>query len=186
MILNFETLRSDNPLAIQVIEKTTDFVYDPAYGQLMKDKRAMGFQNIENFFDNWGWRIAIIPGEYPTWGFAIVDRNDSTVHQNLSSPELFTRDHAKSMAAGVAIHLFEQQLRDTFKIEGNETVLEPKDLLPGAESKTLGTLTPADFSLDAQGIISTSEFVLYKVNNDYVVIKNALGKLPFVGMILSF
>lgn len=186
MTLNWETLRQDNPVAVQVIEKMTGFTYETAYGSLIKDKRAIRFDDLERFFDEWGWRMAVLPAAYPNWSLVIINRSDDTVYSEIANEDISSRNHAKSKVAGVAITLLNQMLIETFALDGSELIVERKDLLPWAEEKLLGTLTPSDFSLDAQGLIAHHDIALYRVNDDYVVLKNAKGKLPFPGLILTY
>jgi hypothetical protein len=186
MILQWASLRQDNPLAVQVIEKETGFTYEAAYGTLLKENKQILYSNLENFFDSWGWRMTVAAAEYPAWTLMITDRNDNVIFNMPATDSLKSRDHAKSTLAGVAITYLNQWLADLFKLEGNELILDRSYLQPDAENKPLGSLSPSDFTLDGQGLISAHDIALYQVNDDYVVLKNALGKLPFPGMILSF
>jgi hypothetical protein len=185
MILNWKQLREECPLTLQLIEKKTGFIYNPAYQTLINDiNDAIGFQHIEGFMDDHGWFLTVYPVDFPFWNGIISDTSGKQLFNN---PDVFkgvtTRNHAKALLASTAIKYFEEQLKSMLVIDKNATWLTDEHLIGTAQIE-LDKIRLEHFTQDGLGLIETAEKIaLLKRGDRAVVIKNR-DELPYIGMIL--
>ena len=186
MILHWKSLKEECLLAMQLIENTTGFKYNPAYQTFINETNdALSYAHIEGFFDDHGWFLTVYPLAFPNWNGVITD---TTGKHLLNYPVQFegvkSRNHAKSMLAGIAIKMFEEQCKDLFKVPEKATVLTKEHLKEHAVEKPIELIKYLDdLNPDGMGLMSVADFCGIQIGNRIKVLKNK-EKLPFIDMII--
>jgi len=184
MILHWDSLKEDHPTAVSIIEGVTGFKYDTAYGALMNEGKPIDYAHMEGFMDDHGWYMTVYPTEFPGWNGIITDRNGTRI---FDAPEVFrdvrSRNHAKSLLAGIAIKMFDKKVLEITEIHEDAVILDRSHLVRGADTKSVDQLQYSDFNLDGQGLISGSSMAVYMGDKQSVVIKNTEG-FPEPGMVI--
>lgn len=184
MILHWDSLKEDHPTAVSIIEGVTGFSYDPAYGVLMKEKRAIEYANLEGFFDDHGWYMTVYPTEFPGWNGIITDRNGKRI---FDGPEYFkdvkSRNHAKSLLAGIAIKMFDKTVLDMIEIPQDAIILTEEHVIESARGKGVDQIQLSDLNHDGSGLLaSTTSMALYVSGKLAVILRN--DGFPDPGLIL--
>jgi hypothetical protein len=187
MILPWIDLIEECPLAMQLIEAKTEFKYSPIYGvPLNEDQTPIRHEHLERFFDDQGWFMTAYPAEFPGWNGVITDTQGQYV---FSDPAHFSdvksRNHAKSLLAGIAIKCFQKRLMEIIEIPENAYYLDAEEsLIDSAQDKDLKDIVASDLTFDAEGLVKMNDFVVLKKDKKILVIKSNL-KLPLPGMVIS-
>lgn len=188
MMLNWETLQGECPLAVQLIEKRTGFKYSAPYGTLLNEKSAhITYAHLEGFFDDHGWLMTIYPTEFPKWNGILSDTNSIQV---FNDPDQFNlvqdRNHAKSLIATITIKYFEEKVKEFMKVPDGALILTEEHIIPSAKDKGLEYTTTSDLTGDGAGLLANSSFVVLKIGDRCVILKNTQGSdYLFNGLILK-
>lgn len=183
MTLHWSSLREECPLAIQLIEMRTGFIYDPAYGTMIKDNKQLTYAHLEDFFDNHGWFMSVYPMQFPGWNGIITDTAGRRVFDDhVQFSEVKSRIHAKSLLAGIAIKYFEEQVRAMLSLQ-DQTQLTSEHLLAHAVGKPLEQLRSSDLTLDGRGLLQTSQLCLMVRGDQVKVMKQRYDKMPYLDMV---
>ncbi len=188
MILPFKSLREECPVAIQVIEKSTGYTYAPAHGTLThKDTREpITFPVLEGFFDEQGLLMSVYPTKFPGWNGVLSDFNGRQIHNEPASfATANSRNHAKSLIAGITIKVFEEMLKQMVALPESYLSLERTDLVETAKEKDLEEIELLDLSFDARGLLTHSDYAILKDGKRAVVLKNAKKDFPWIGMVIN-
>lgn len=184
MTLHWSSLREECPLAIQLIEKRTGFIYDPAYGTMIKDNKQLTYAHLEDFFDNHGWFMSVYPMQFPGWNGIITDTSGKKVFDDYQEfSEVRSRMHAKSLLAGITIKYFEEMVKTMMDIPKGHTQLTSVHVMSHALSKPIEQILLSDINLDGQGLAKMADLCILIRDDKAKVMKQRYDKLPYRDMV---
>jgi hypothetical protein len=187
MIFNWSDHKANYPLAIQTLKEATGFTYEPAYGTLFKDGKAITYPEVEGFFDEQGWFLTLYPTEFPGWNGIITDGNGKQIFNDPSSFSLVkSRNHGKALLCGVAIMYFEDMLKTMLATKKSPLRLKYSDLNEQGKDKGVEEIQIDDITLDAKGLVTYSDNAIIDLHDGKSKFLKVKSKgFPFPGLIFN-